>query len=691
MNLDDIEILFSEYIIANEKIIRNSRDNLKLICERHSINHDKSENKYEIAYLLEEKIKDILDAIQGELEIEKLRELKSHLLLKQYGLNLDFNHYIQYLECIATYRTSTEFPCITNGIWWRKLLLIIMDYLNVSNRNFILEYPGMNMKERNEGEAIKYWVDRGYRIRIKNGKVKIEDEDYARMGRCIDRCIEKIGGKHLIEVLLKLNPLDKENLRYNLYRQKNNLELKISSGIPFGYLLNLSVKHYHRKLDKEVKIEKINDLIEMVRHYIALLQLQTYSNMRDFFITNENILEHIYNNVLYDSIFLYKQYNPIFLSRMVKGILPSYYKAINYKKVFGNLKFDDILTLINYILNHPSQQQSFRSFTIDGLHEVFSKIQTEDIRKFLDLFSHQDTPNKDFVYPNNNLSDYDKFPLLKINHEYVLIDRTLNAFSFFDCFCDILRKEYGNRFDDDLGVSLEEFIKELLEKSNIEFSSGYYKENEECDIVIETNKFIFFLEIKKKPLTKKSLTGDGVKLFSDISKSILVSQSQLGKHELNLIKDKKIDLYSKRGKIKKGTIPIKSIEYKNKTIERISVNLNEFGILSDKMMIQKILGFLTGAELKALDNSRDDELDEIRIKAKHLLKQYDEHKLLENDIDLRKKYFNSSFMSLQMLMYRLQNVSNNDEFENDYLAGKYTTSGTGDCYTEYFLIKNLKP
>lgn len=52
-----------------------------------------------------------------------------------------------------------------------------------------------------------------------------------------------------------------------------NLELKISSGIPFGYLLNLSVKHYHRKLDKEVKIEKINDLIEMVRHYIALLQL----------------------------------------------------------------------------------------------------------------------------------------------------------------------------------------------------------------------------------------------------------------------------------------------------------------------------------------------------------------------------------------------------------------------------------
>lgn len=694
MNINEMEILFKGYVDEFKQETENLNVDVKILCERHRIVYNDNITRYHVEATLKEKIQRILIR-QGDLSARDFRKLKSHILLKYYGLKIEYSPYLEYIEFIISYCSNdTLLPNLINKGKWKELLLAVIDYISITNENYLnMMLPHTSTKEKNEGVAINFWIKRGYKINVNNGKVDIAEKDYERIGRFIDNYVSKIGGLNILNILLKETYFDKRFLRYRLIRNKSTLDSKINSSIPFGYLFNLSVKHFDRKskLKLEEHLDEINELFEMARHYIALLQLQTYSSMSDIFLDHETVTKHIYENTLYDYIFLYKQFNPRFIPRMIRGMLTKYYDSVDYQKVFKGLKFEEIISVINYILNHPSQSQSFRKFTVNSMCNAFPKLSELGIEHLLNLFAHKETPNKEFYYPNSN-SNYDKYPLLLINNEYILIDRTLNAFSFFDCLCDILRREYGKNFDNDLGLSLEDYLKELLNKNNVKYSNGYYNENEECDIVIETLNYIFLLEVKKKPLTKKSLTGDGITLFSDISKSIIDSQIQLGKHQLNLMKNQKIDLYSKRGKVKKNSILVASVPYNERIIERISVNLNDYGILSDKMFVQEILQFLTGADLQAIDTIRNSELNEVRKKNKKLLEQYNEFcelNLHDKSYNVRKAYFHTSFMSLQMLMTRLENISSNDEFENDYRKNKFITMSTGDSFFEYFHVNDF--
>ena len=58
------------------------------------------------------------------------------------------------------------------------------------------------------------------------------------------------------------------------------------------------------------------------------------------------------------------------------------------------------------------------------------------------------------------------------------------------------------------------------------------KREPECDVVIEDENNIVFIEIKKKALTSASRAGDDIKLIIDLSNSILDAHLQTGQHEL---------------------------------------------------------------------------------------------------------------------------------------------------------------
>ena len=134
------------------------------------------------------------------------------------------------------------------------------------------------------------------------------------------------------------------------------MEKLTSSSIPFGYLFNLAIKNFSKQqqINSKYLLGSLAELLEMARHYIALLQLQSYNIYVGMFLNHETFIDHIYNNVLYDNIMLHKQFNPRYIPRNIRGMLREYFNQINGCQFFG-LPFEELISIINYLLNHPSR------------------------------------------------------------------------------------------------------------------------------------------------------------------------------------------------------------------------------------------------------------------------------------------------------------------------------------------------
>ncbi|MGG0847900.1 hypothetical protein [Peribacillus simplex] len=681
MDINLMESLFKQHV--DESLRNTSNPNIQEICKRNNIEYQKEITSHQVENMLNTKIKELLER-KKSLSIRDFLKLRPQLLLK-HNIFDEPIYYTDYFSFINAYSsTEVKLPDLNNTIEWQELLIAILDYQMLSKKSYI--NLSLSTKEKNEGIAALYWIHRGFNIKVSNGKIDILDKEYKKIGDEVERRLTKIGGKNVIEYLLNNTYFEKKFLRYKLIRNHQTMDKPTPSSIPFGYLFNLAIKNFSKpqRNNSEYLIDSLAELLEMTRHYVALLQLQSYNIYVELFLNHDTFIEHVYNNVLYDKIMLHKQFNPRYIPRNIRVMLGGYFTQINGNQIFG-LSFEELISIINYLLNHPSQGQSFRKFDIDMVNAAFPSLNKEIIKHVLDIFTHVKDVNKEFRYPNS-ISDFDKKPLIYSEGHYLLIDRTLCAFSFYDCLCDIFRETIGKVFDSNLGFTLEDYIKSLFHKHGVQVSYGYYNQNEECDIVIESESSVFFLEIKKKPLTRKALAGDGVSLFSDIAKSILNSQIQLGKHEMTLLKNGEIILYANKGKQKNNPINAKII-LNGRKIERVSVNANDYGVLNDKNLTQNILKFLTGVDLQSDNPDRNGELADVRKYSAILYDQFKELQELkkgEVQLDLLHTYFDCSFMSLQMLMTRLENINGNEEFANDFIKTKYVMSGVGEPYFEYF-------
>ncbi len=109
----------------------------------------------------------------------------------------------------------------------------------------------------------------------------------------------------------------------------------------------------------------------------------------------------------------------------------------------------------------------------------------------------------------------------------MLLDKNYCAWNFYE----ILLRELKYP---EIGINLERLIFNSLQNKNYKLYTGNYtnSENEdgECDIVVENDENIIFIEVKKKSITSLALQGDEVKIAEDIVDSFIHSQEQILKH-----------------------------------------------------------------------------------------------------------------------------------------------------------------
>jgi len=176
----------------------------------------------------------------------------------------------------------------------------------------------------------------------------------------------------------------------------------------------------------------------------------------------------------------------------------------------------------------------------------------------------------------------------------------------YEALSDKLRASVKN-FDEKIGSQFEEYIKYLLSQKNISFQSGKYKNgNGQCDVIVETDKKILFIEVKKKTLTRVAKSGNDVKIFIDLSKSLLDSLIQLNDHEIVLHDNNKLELENY------------TLQLNERDVEKMTLVLHDFGTFHDYSICDQILRNVEIGGYDVYDQKYKYEFEKIKIKSKRV-------------------------------------------------------------------------
>lgn len=249
-----------------------------------------------------------------------------------------------------------------------------------------------------------------------------------------------------------------------------------------------------------------------------MFDVEPYNQFELEFKTSDTIVEFLQEITLYDSMFSLTQLRPYDVPKFLRGL----FAWINKNEVKSMLGWEpnQAAMVAEKILELAANQYKPVVIKYKDLQQKLSEINRNTIEKILDIYSQRKfNVNKDFNLPTDIAHEGFAFsfkPLIRSNpNEYILMNPSWCSPSFYEAVVSELRQKYNKNLDNQIGFhGIEEFVKGELASRGLTYSYGEYKidknrfnthrEKGECDVVIETNDTIIFIEIKKKPLIRKS-------------------------------------------------------------------------------------------------------------------------------------------------------------------------------------------
>ncbi|WFD08757.1 hypothetical protein [Tepidibacter hydrothermalis] len=611
----------------------------------------------------------------------KLEKLKKRFYYEFNLKKTNTHKYYEILNCILLNVEIEQFIVdISKEYTWKMIIFKVLDEIDLEEQTINSHEDRLDLRLV---KSIKYLKSRGYEYEFKKEYPMLTEEYYLKVGIEIDNKIKALGGLHVLRYIIKFlkdRCFNKGLDMYMINRRRPDLsEKNIKIQEPIGYLINVAVKHLNAKNFSHEIIEKdFLDILELSSEYVFTLRIQNVNYFKDMFVKKEELGEFIQKNILFDNIIKFRQYNCKYILEIVDGILRDL-----WNENILNYKFDTIISFIKLVLEVDNH---LKYLNIDKISNRL-KVNRKEVLSIIDILSIKENKvNKDFFIPNG-IKNFHQTPIIKTKKGYLLIDKHMASFSFFEIICNLMRERISN-FDYELGTKFEDFIKKLLAKKDIDFYSGYYKTQEECDLILENNNYIVFIEIKKKFLTNKALQGIDINFMNDINKSLIDSQIQSGKHQLNLLKDKEICLYDKRGK--KNRKIIKKIKLNNRKIKRVSLVLQDYNCINSYTISRQILVGLTNTIVNSEVEEYKTTIEMLNKNIQKLNHQYQELIKLNSSYDnIWSIYENVHFFNLQQFMYILEESNDKDDlFKRLFMLEKFFT-GTHDFFSDYENMKKV--
>ncbi|MDW2644781.1 hypothetical protein RYZ59_14515 [Citrobacter sp. HN-141] len=522
---------------------------------------------------------------------------------------------------------------------------------------------------------------------IKNGFPIIEIEDsfyfdsnyHHQLSIEIGRLATSIGGCNILHAVFESisNSYDSSQKRFHIHRSLSMGHDRPLPAIPWAYLIALGTK-YSNSFGDSNRENNFPKLINLLTDIVAVFEVQDYSPYESWYVDHYGLTKFLSDEVVFDNLYCIAQMHSGHVTEILNYVVnSSEFKSLKSHGFSIGKIYKSGLTLLSKTLDHQITH-------ID--HNNIKKILNLDPKKNTAIINNillNKSPNHSLEFPPKSTNIDNNFNILTpLKSSYLLLPRPLSSLAFLNNTLNSIIAPDGKRNkhnDATLGHVIERFVKDKLLSYGILFHSGNFVSKDglvygESDITIETDNTIIFIEIKKKGMTRLSMSGVDYSILSDLGGGLIHATSQCFKAERVLRCDGKINI--------EGSSPI---IYKSQRVIKIALTLYDYGSFQDRMTIRSILTNSLGATFKGANSSIDKKLNNWK---EHINELSTHIQCLKDSNQLDAEPFhNLFFMSISQLLMILEDKGSSEGLVKALITLSSISHSTRDFYKEYSLSK----
>lgn len=565
-------------------------------------------------------------------------------------------------------------------------------YLSASKSgrySYMCKLRGLEEDEKLLVQAVQILKRHSVQVFVQKGTTVINDEDEKKIQLELEQKIEAYGGlKFLQELFLtEIAPkYDAEIGRYMIYRGKTALghvPKNLKSRIPYQYLIQLALKHLPaQKCVAGISKQSFQEIIEYGAAYLETLQLQGYSAAEDMFCEGQDLGIDVYKNMLFEKLYVPRQYHPEFIKMLLVGMFRQEYEKC--RPELRSYSFSCYLKVASYILQRSNGPTIFSR---KELRENCSVGEFRLNQLLGDISQKAEDVNKGFCAFVDRTTSWKK-PLIQLDEEnYFCLDARMVGYGFYEVLYQVLFEKMGNSLSREQGKLLEKLLYQMFQKKKIPYLAGKYLtegdlSGRDCDMILDGKDKSMFLEIKKCPLPQSYETMDDVEVFKTLGKGLFYAQEQILAHRLRLKQKGMIELYDEQGR------HLTDYKTNGKRVLSVSICMPEYDFFTERQMVERILEVGRTGTFHAYDENRESALNGLNgrlERIRKLMAQLNDEKQVEH-----RAFFDSLFFSLQQIWMILRFSDEIEDFLGICSTLACVTHGTGDVYAEIREAVRLK-
>lgn len=646
-------------------------------CRSFSIIDDTNENNYSM-----QKLNSLID--QGKvIDSQTLLSFKTQLIFENELLNEKNEVAVSIITNLLNYLGKSYFNYNALETLFRYAIMLYLSSSHSINCSSDTETMWIITSMKN----LLNTFDIDYKIEY--GDIYLSDESEALIHRDIEKTISYIGGINFLQMLFdkEITPKYAPTIdRYLIHRDKQQQLSKVTEiRIPYNYLIQIAVKHLNENgnalLTAYGKMHAYNHIIRISSDYLNILNLQKYYIYEDLNYDYREIPVKLAKNILFEKLFTPIQYRPDFIIRFIQDMYHPFFSRIknieythnDYMKLCKALLFDNKVCT-SYTFNELKNKSGLK-------HSVLKNILRDISTEYYDANSSFNS----FLSQTN----YTQKPLVRLqNGKYFFLSPHFNSFAFSEVLYNKLNSQFEGTFNREKGIYFEKMIKSLLDKKDFTYHCGKYTvENSisyECDMVLEDDNTIVFIELKNQPLPQSFEQGDDVETLRCLGEGMVKAQLQCFRHVKYLKKKGSIVLTTKKPR---GHFCDYILNYNNRRIYCISICSQEYLFLTDCLFSQRFMQSLLISTYHAFDDTKEHSLDRLNSLQKRLENiVYD---IYGDDYRISQVFHNTLFRTAQQLYVTLHNSNSLDDFIDFLTTPTRTIFGGGDAYCQILLKHNL--
>jgi Holliday junction resolvase-like predicted endonuclease len=618
------------------------------------------------------------------------RKLEIHLIREHVMLGAPLEPYYQalnHLQSAVQGRGASDEPVAGN---WAAAVAAALDQSEICGIP-TTDYERRHVRDFTIARAAKKLRDEGFAIKLTTDSIGLEEASEIKLVKVLETFVAEIGGLNLARrIFAEISSVyDTEQQRYHIVPNVS-LTGNGTPQTPWGYLLNLAVKHFDKKKPHQNSAVQWRRLLALATLYGAINDLQPYTHAAIRTFDASELIAHLQKLALYDSFFRMTQLRPSDVDRIARGMLN--FRDLTEPTQSG-WTVENALLVIRYLLDPARDIRGPIIVAEADVCRALPAVPKNTIRALLDdVLSHgPDGANRHFSLPTDaplpqnrtlGLTFFAK-PLLRMSgRRYLLIDRSVCAPAFLEALLSALREE-DKKLDDKVGTAVERFLEAEFAARNVTTRSGDYdhgKHHGECDLVTETSDTLVFFELKKKALTRRAKAGSDADLLVDLAESLLAAQAQAGWHEVRIKETGSLNLT-----VCGITEPL---ALENRKIEKVAVSMLDYGSFQDRTTLKHFLESTLNSAFSPKDPKFGKKFNDINASLKEIRDQLAIKNPGQTLID--QPFFNCWFISMPQLLLLLDGVTDALSFHQALWNCRHIVTGTSDLYYEIFYMKKLR-